>query len=32
VLERYGGGEPAEAGGDPDAAWRAQLERLAHFR
>lgn len=32
VLERYGGGEPAEAGGDPDAAWRAQLERLAHLR
>jgi uncharacterized RDD family membrane protein YckC len=32
VLERYGGNEPVEAGGDPDAAWRAQLERLAHLR
>ncbi len=32
VLERYGGSEPAESGGDPDAAWRAQLERLAGSR
>jgi uncharacterized RDD family membrane protein YckC len=32
VLERYGGSEPVEAGGDPDAAWRAQLERLAQLR
>ncbi len=32
VLERYGGGEPGESGGDPDAAWRTQLERLAQRR
>ena len=32
VLERYGGSEPVEAGGDRDAAWRAQLERLAGSR
>src|SRR5205085_7293404 len=32
VLDRYGGGEPAASGGDPDAAWRAELERLASSR
>ena len=32
VLERYGGGESAASGGDPDAAWRAELERLASSR
>ncbi len=32
VLERYGGGESAASGGDPDAAWRAELERLTSSR
>src|SRR6266513_1515308 len=32
LLERCGGGESAASGGDPDAAWRAELERLASSR
>ena len=32
VLERYGGGEPGEPGGEAEATWRARLERLAERR